>query len=94
MENKPEVLQALLDKERDTVVRKKDAADLIEEWDEADGFIDSAHSVQKRLLEERGLHSSTTEIRSIMKKQLRMGFKKVKHITMQGNSARNIILRQ
>ena len=29
-----------------------------------------------------------------MKRQLRMSFRKVKHITMQGNSARNLILRQ
>ena len=66
----------------------------MQEWDAADGFIDSAHSVQKKLIEEADVHSSLKEIRDIMKKQLKMSYKKVTHSTMQGNSSRNLILRQ
>ena len=84
----------MLDKERDTVTRRESVAKKIEEWDAVDNFIDSAHSVQKRLLDEAKVHSTLPEIRSVMKIQLRMGYRKVLHITMQGNSARNLILRQ
>ena len=94
VENKPEVLQELLEKEKETAVRREEVANKVKEWDAADVFIDSAHSVQKKLLEEDKIHSSIREIRNVMKKQLRMGYKKVTHITMQGNSVRNIVLRQ
>ena len=77
VENKPEVLQELVLKEKETVIRKQEVANKVQEWDKADGFIDSAHSVQKKLLEEAGVHSSLKEIKGIMKKQLRMSYKKV-----------------
>ena len=94
VENKPEVLQELVEKERNIVIRRDEVANMVEEWDAADGFIDSAHSVQKKLLEEAKVHSTIEEIKNVMKKKLGMGFKKLSHITMTGNSPRNLILRQ
>ena len=61
----------------------------------ADNFyIDSAKKVLKNVLEEYKLKVSIPQIQNLMKQDLGMRYKKIKKISLHGNSSNNLILRQ
>jgi hypothetical protein len=58
-----------------------------------DAFIDSAKSVKKKIFEEEGIVTKENVIRSILKNDLGMRFRKLKHIKPTANSIKNLVLR-
>ena len=56
-------------------------------------FIDSAESLLKKLKDDEEIESSLTEVRSVMKKDLKMSYKKVKIVAELANSPKNLVLR-
>ena len=59
-----------------------------------DTFIDSAASVQKVLLEEHQMEKKQSLIRSVMRDDLDMRFRKVLPVSIHANSKKNLVLRQ
>ena len=59
-----------------------------------DTFIDSAASVQKVLLEEHQMEKKQSLIRSVMRDDLDMRFRKVLPVSIHANSWKNLVLRQ
>ena len=59
-----------------------------------DDFLDSAGSVRKELMEKMGLDVTEQDIKRAMRQELSMKFKKVVPISIHGNSAKNLVLRQ
>ena len=57
-------------------------------------FIDSVEMVQRHLETAHAVKATTSKIYEIMRKELRMRFRKVNHLTIKTNSERNLILRQ
>ena len=57
-------------------------------------FIDSAKSVRAALKENTGIEAGESEIREIMREDLGMRYRKIKPISIHGNSDKNLILRQ
>jgi len=59
-----------------------------------DTFIDSAAAVQKVLLEEHQMEKKQSLIRSVMRDDLDMRFRKVLPVSIHANSWKNLVLRQ
>ena len=59
-----------------------------------DTFIDKAETVVKAVTAEHGLVVNEYAVKKVMKKDLRMSFRKVHGIAWGGNSAQSLILRQ
>ena len=57
-------------------------------------FIDSSRSVRSALKENTGIEAKESEIREIMREDLGMRYRKVKPVSIHGNSDKNLILRQ
>ena len=57
-------------------------------------FIDSVKCVQKALKKDMNIEATEYEIRKAMHQELSMKFKKVVPISIHGNSAKNLVLRQ
>ena len=55
--------------------------------------IDSVASVQKALFQGQDIKAKQSLIRSIMKKDLGMKYKRIKSISNEGNSPKNLVLR-
>ena len=60
---------------------------------EEDSFIDSAESIKKKVIADKGVTTKETEVRSVLKKDLGMRFRKLKHVTFKANSINNLVLR-
>ena len=58
-----------------------------------DAFIDSAKSVKKKIFEEEGIVTKEKEVRSVLKNDLGMRFRKLKLVTFKTNSINNLVLR-
>ena len=74
--------------------RREKVTAVIAKWNKNDEIIDSVGSAQKRLSEEEQIDSKEAEIRSIMRRDLKMRYKKLVHISLHANSPKNLILRQ
>ena len=83
----------LLSNKREEHARRRDIEDVVRRMNEEDSFIDSAESVKKKALAERGVVTNEREVRSVLKEDLGMRFKKLKHITFKANSVNNLVLR-
>ena len=59
-----------------------------------DTFIDSAATVQKVLLEEHQMESKQRLIRSVMRQDLDMRYRKVLPVSIHANSQKNLVCRQ
>jgi hypothetical protein len=60
----------------------------------ANFFVDSAKSVKSALKKDLGLEATEYEIQKVMRVDLGMKFRKVLPISIHGNSAKNLVLRQ
>lgn len=67
---------------------------MVSKWNRNNEFTDSVKSVKKRLSESEEIESKETEIKNVMKLDLKMRYKKLIHISVHANSAKNLILRQ
>ena len=57
-------------------------------------FIDSIKSISMHLKEIRNLDAATREISGVIKTEVGMSFRKLKKISLLGNSTKNLVLRQ
>ena len=60
---------------------------------EEDSFIDSAESVKKRLYTDENIVTKEREVRSVLKNDVGMKYRKLKYTTFQSNSIKNLVLR-
>ena len=60
---------------------------------DADAFVDSAESVKKKAYAEEGIITKEKEVRSVLKHDLGMKFRKLKHIKPTANSIKNLVMR-
>ena len=61
---------------------------------EANTFIDSTASVANHLLEEHNIKAKPREVRVIMRDELGMRYRKIKEVSPNANSEKNLVLRQ
>lgn len=59
-----------------------------------DTFIDSVHTVKKRINEDLKIDVREKMIKNVMKNDLNMRFKKILPISVNANSPKNLVLRQ
>ena len=57
-------------------------------------FIDSTASVVKHLKEEQEIIAKPKEVRTVMRQELDMRYRKVKDVSLHANSQKNLVLRQ
>ena len=74
--------------------KREEIAEAIDEMNRCNVVIDSVASVQQALSYGMDIEAKLSLIRSVMKKDLGMKFKRIKSISNQGNSPRNLVLRQ
>jgi hypothetical protein len=65
----------------------------VEQLNDLDHFVDSAHSVAAGLRRELNLNVKEVDVRRVMK-SMGMSYSKVVHVPLQANSERNLVLRQ
>ena len=90
---KPELIHELMEKSKEEKRQREEIGEYIFNLNEANHFIDSAEMVQRRLKAERNIEVKQKEIRSIMRKDLNMSYRKIQAVTVRTNSEKNLILR-
>ena len=93
-EKNPRFLSELKASQEAKAEKRKQIAGLIDIINQADHFVDSVELVTKKLIADNQLVCKESEVKSVMRKELGMKFKKVKAISLTANSERNLILRQ
>ena len=88
------LLDELVDKRDLTERRRKTIAGVVSKMNELDTFVDSAKTVKKTIEETHKLQTTDGEIRSVMRKDLGMRFKKVIPVSIHTNSETNLVCRQ
>jgi hypothetical protein len=71
------------------VIRQK-----VIEMNQLNVFVDSAEHVRRALQEDLGLEATVQEIRTVMREDLGMKYRKVVPTSIHGNSVKNLVLRQ
>ena len=66
----------------------------IDAYDEETDNVESVKELRKHILEKHGQDTKPWQLRSIMREDLRMRYKRINDIAWTGNDPRNIILRQ
>ena len=57
-------------------------------------IIDSVAMLSKTLQEEYGIEAKEKEIKSVLRDDLNMRYKKIREVSIYSNSERNLVLRQ
>ena len=87
-------LKDLISQKEESESRKSIIELKLRELNQGNAFLDSAQSVKATLKKDLGLEASEFEIKKIMREELGMRFRKVIPISIHGNSAKNLVLRQ
>jgi hypothetical protein len=74
--------------------RRQVIQEKVTEMNQLNVFVDSAAFVQKELLKDKELLATEQEITKVMREDLGMRYKKLVPISIHGNSAKNLVLRQ
>ena len=90
----PKFLQELISERDRKEKARMEVADVVKQMNIRDEFIDSAAHIKKELEVQKMPAMKEHVIRSILRKDLRMRFKKVVSVALTANSHRNLILRQ
>lgn len=87
-------LQELMTQRDQKATRHQVIAETIVEMNQLNVFVDSAREVRKALMDTTGADVKEPEIRSIMKEDLGMRYRKLVPVSIHGNSQKNLVLRQ
>ena len=73
--------------------RRRQIGQTVLEMNQLNVFVDSARSVKKVLLEGLDMEASERQIRTIMREDLGMRYRKILPVSIHGNSEKNLVLR-
>ena len=90
----PEMIHELIEERMQTNKTRDDVAEFIHGINQADQFIESTKSIQRKLKAEKGLEINKRTIADIMKKDLGMSFREIQTVSVRTNSEKNLVLRQ
>ena len=66
----------------------------IQKMNDDNKIIDSVAMLSKTLQEEYGIEAKEKEIKSVLRDDLNMRYKKIREVSIYSNSNRNLVLRQ
>ena len=66
----------------------------IQKMNDDNKIIDSVAMLSKTLQEEYGIEAKEKEIKSVLRDDLNMRYKKIREVSIYSNSERNLVLRQ
>lgn len=84
----------LIQKEKEKAAEKSLIAEKISEYQEEKQVISSVNSVAKHLKKHHEIDKKPWVLAQIMKEELGMRYRKIKMVTVNTNSERNLVLRQ
>ena len=90
----PKFLGEILTKKNEVQKHRKDIKDAVTELNSHDIVIDSVAAVKKHLKVGYDLEAKETVIRSVMREDLAMRYRKILSVSWTGNSSKNLVLRQ
>ena len=83
----------MIDIENADMKQREDIAEALEEMNKLNVVIDSVQQVQKALSYGLDIKAKQKVIRSVMKYELGMKYKKIKSVSNTGNTPKNLVLR-
>ena len=92
--NNPQFLRELANHKYERDKNKDQVATAVQEQLDEDLHISSVGFLQKHLSKEKGINVKEWVLRDVMRKELDLRYKRINHISWQGNSDKNLILRQ
>ena len=90
----PKYIHDLMIKRDEEKQHREDIAEVVSEMNKYDVVIDSVVAVQKGLKEGYDMEAKTKTIRSVMKQELGMRYRKIVSVSTTGNTPKNLVLRQ
>ena len=83
----------MIDIENADMKQREDIAEALEEMNKLNVVIDSVQQVQKALSYGLDIKAKQKVIRSVMKYELGMKYRKIKSVSNTGNTPKNLVLR-